>query len=228
MADKKKWSEWLRVLHEYVENRWFLPKKTDTWESGGKKWNIGAWVSQQRIKHASGQLSLARVCLLELVPDWTWENAQNVRWRARLEELRGLIAAKGVPPKSTSLGRWAADQRSLRKKGCLRTERAQALESIPGWEWEPSPRPSRPPHKPAPTWAQMLDLLRDYAAANGCLPSPATMWPPRSPDAEGTGETGEYLGRWAARQRTAYNSGALPAERMAALDTVPGWSAAKK
>jgi len=169
---------------------------------------------------------LGRACLLELVPDWSWEGVQNVRWRARLEELRRLVATEGAPTKRTSLGRWVADQRSLRKKGWLTIERAKALKSIPGWTWEPSPRPA-PQCRPAPTWTQMLDLLRDYTAVNGRLPSPATVWPSCSSGLSDAGENREYLGRWATRQRTAYNSGALSAERMAELDSVPGWSAAK-
>jgi hypothetical protein len=61
----------------------------------------------------------------------------------------------------------------------------------------------------AEAWAARLEELRAFVAANGRLP--------RAREASG-------LGLWASNQRVAYKRGAIPAERVAALEAVPCWA----
>lgn len=63
------------------------------------------------------------------------------------------------------------------------------------------------------TWAQMLDLLRDWSRQHGHTAVP---W--------GTMVGGRPLGRWAGAQRRAYALDVLHPSRVTRLNAVPGWA----
>ena len=98
------------------------------------------------------------------------------------------------------VGAWCPYQRGVRRRGLMPEECQQKLDAVPYWRWE------------APdTWPQRLELLRQYVADQGCVPTRGTVY------------DGCLLGSWCGNQRAAYARGSLAAERVAALSSVPGW-----
>jgi superfamily II DNA or RNA helicase len=65
-------------------------------------------------------------------------------------------------------------------------------------------------------WWQKLTWLREYVAAEGCLPVRSTVWV--RPD----GSVWK-IGSWIANRRTARKKGKLPEDRARLLEAVPGW-----
>lgn len=102
------------------------------------------------------------------------------------------------------LGGWARGQRSAYVDGTLSESRRVRLESLPGWSWDPL----------AAQWEQGFEEMVGYADEHGdakVLPGLVT-------------ESGFRLGGWVGVQRTTYLKGNMPAERIARLESIPGWS----
>lgn len=75
------WEDGLSRLHEYVEkNGHACPPQTYIAEDG---YRLGAWVSQQRQKNASGALSVERRDRLSNVPGWQWTRPRGAAARRR-------------------------------------------------------------------------------------------------------------------------------------------------
>lgn len=114
---------------------------------------------------------------------------------------RGTIDADG-----RDLGTWVNTQRTAHARGELSADRATAIiEQIPNWTWDAH-------HE---KFAAHIDALTNWATTHGKALPPATY---RDPD------TGFHLGVWALRQRQLHRRGELPADRIAALEAIPGWT----
>ena len=99
--------------------------------------------------------------------------------------------------------RWVNEQRTNYKDGKLPTERVSALEAVPGWCWD----------QLEAEFVENLERLRNFAANNGHARVPSNY----------RDETGFPLGRWVYHRREAYKKDKLSKERIAALESVPGW-----
>lgn len=132
-------------------------------------------------------------------------------WDHRFGVLQAYVREQGhasplstyVLPDKTPLGAWVARQRTMRRQGMLRADRAAALEELPGWTWDALDE----------RWLQGHQALTKWVSANGVAVVPAYA------------VSGEYgLGRWVGTQRRAYKRGQLTPEAIAALEALPGWS----
>ena len=175
-------------------------------------WRIGNWVNRQRTAYRLGQLSAERVTALEEVPGWAWR-VQPGTWEDSLNCLKAFQQSKGRLPQLTEadadgvrIGNWVSTQRIAYNSGKLSAERTLAMEGVPGWAW-------RVHQGPKTSWEDSLDCLKAFEQSNGRLP--------RLTEA---GADGVRIGNWVNHQRTAYRLGKLSAERILAIEGVPGWA----
>ena len=78
-----------------------------------------------------------------------------------------------------------------------------ALEGVPGWAWTAQKT----------SWQDRLDRLKVFQQGKGRLPKQKEV------DADGL-----TLGEWIHSQRSAYRKKLMPADRIAALEAIPGWA----
>lgn len=108
---------------------------------------------------------------------------------------------------SSSLGSWTSRQRTLHRRGLLAPERVKALEGLPRWSWDAR----------TDTWWEKFDILADYIATYQCLPK-------QSVEHHGA-KIGQFLATCRAAMKD-YGGNWLSQfpDRIAALETLPGWS----
>lgn len=169
---------------------------------------IGTWVARQRRAYRQGNLSHSRVSQLEAITGWTWE-PHGASWAEHIELVEQWAGEHGHVriPSSTvyggkRLGAWLQDQRTAYRRGTMSVERVRRMEQLPGWAWNTRDA----------SWLQHLELVLEWVNLNGTA---------RIPDGLVHGD--KRIGAWVANQRTAYRRGTLSDERIALLESVPGW-----
>lgn len=167
---------------------------------------LGQRVSSWRRRNISAEF----IAMLDSIPEWRW-TAADARWAAGVALLRahGDKLEVARPPRGWVLGgfnleSWVEAQRRAFGAGELTPEQVSELESIPGWAWS----------QRAHSWSESLGRLRRYAAEFGTAAVPLAYVTP----------CGYRLGSWAGNRRRDYQSGNISAERIAQLESVPGWS----
>jgi len=122
-------------------------------------------------------------------------------WDERYGQLIAYKEANGdcIVPKEWSqnkgLARWVVKQRMDNREGIRLPKRSQRLDEL-GFEWEPF----------ASTWDELFAGLSTYKLKHGDCNVPRE-WPDN-----------QKLGKWCAHQRTAYQKGKLPADRIQRLE----------
>ena len=101
------------------------------------------------------------------------------------------------------LGSWVATQRRLFADEALLPDRRQRLESLAGWSWGPK----------AEQWGDGFAALKAFVEREG-----------HAEVSKRQIESGLNLGTSVQHQRTDYRIGSLESERVALLETVPGWA----
>lgn len=170
---------------------------------------LGAWCHSQRTKHRFGKLPAERVTLLEGLPGWTWEPRDGA-WQSDFGQVANFCAREGRYPRRRAateeeqrLGVWVANQRRGQRAGELSAERVTLLGELPGWSSEL--------HSDA--WHSHFQQVAAVYAREGRCPS------------NGSSDVGERrLAGWCHSQRRHHRTGKLPAERVALLEGLPGWS----
>ncbi len=188
--------------HAFVPQRYVSPDGHRT----------GLWVNRRRLDYAEGKLSAERIAELESIPGWVW-SARDEQWLTGLAAVRGYTAANGhanvpkhyVSPEGHRTGQWVNSRRGGYFAGKLSAERIAELESIPGWVWSALNDS---------LWVDGLAAVRGYTAANGHANVPKHYV---SPD-------GHRTGQWVNGRRGGYFAGKLSAERIAELESIPGWA----
>jgi predicted helicase len=137
-------------------------------------------------------------------------DATTATWEYLFGKLEAFVRREGnagVPPRhiedDVQLGNWVTTQRVFHKNGLLSTSRAERLEALPGWSWEP--RTER--------WEDTFEMLKAFVAREGDAQVP-----------DGYVEGDVNLGDWVVTQRIFYKNGRLSASRTARLESIPGWS----
>jgi len=175
--------------------------------------NTGTWVAKARKDYNRGKLTPERIAALESLPGWVWDvsDASDAAFDAGFTEAKAYAAAHGharVPsgytsPSGHNTGQWAANVRTTYKRGQLTPERIAALESLPGWVWG--------------VYDEAFDAglaeVKAYADTHGHARVPLSY----------TSPGGHNTGTWASKARKGYNRGKLTPERIAALESLPGW-----
>jgi len=119
------------------------------------KHSLGGFVIAQRGLHRKHLLSLDRAEALALIPGWTWapEHQGDLRM---LDTLAAHVVAAGTSADAAAgptgypangrqapLGRWLARVRRAHAENVVDPAVATALETLPGFTWEPLSRPDR-------------------------------------------------------------------------------------
>lgn len=172
---------------------------------------FGQWPAIQRREYRAGTLDPERIALLEALPGWSWNPARD-SFDTGYSYLEAFLKETGSASPSQSeithdgykLGFWVQAQRRGYQLGKLSPERINALEALKGWTW--NPRDAR--------WLAGFALLNRFAASNGHVQVP------RNYRTAG----GDLLGCWVSNQRVAKRAGQLSAERIAALESIHGWT----
>lgn len=109
---------------------------------------------------------LAGAISLELVRESTssWEESYG-RLQAWAQEHGHARPPQSDPARviegaSTSLSQWCSRQRTLHKRGLLSPDRAQLLEALPRWSWEPRDD----------SWWEKYEALKEYIDRHGGYP----------------------------------------------------------
>ncbi len=169
---------------------------------------LGYWVAEQRRRRS--KLSAEQQQALEELPGWSWnKSSHDVRWERVYGLLERFVDREGFAELTTdhreegvALGRWVGHQREFFHDGTLSSSRIEALEQIPGWEWEW--RDER--------WDRTFELLEQFVARTGTAHVPLNHV-----------EQGYSLGNWVGAQRGRYHKGRLSEDRVRRLEALPGW-----
>ena len=204
-----RWQEGYRFLQRYVAEYGHTRIPALERYQG---YRLGQWVAQQRYNRNKGTLAADRIRLLENFPDWTWD-AITDEWEEGFRHLQDYVRRNGdslVPQAfqcedGYKLGSWVTKVRSDRRSGDLSDERQARLREFPGWSW--APRDSK--------WEDGFRRLEAHARTHGDTRMVRTYVDP---------EDGYRLGAWAHNQRSAFSRGRLDAERIARLNSLPGWA----
>jgi hypothetical protein len=157
--------------------------------------NVGTWVRTQRAKHRVGRLSSHRVVALEAVAGWVWDSPRHDPWTTGIAVLP--VEHNGIP-----LRAWAGTLRSRYQADTLSAEHTHTLEAIPGWVWQVRET----------QFADGYAILEEWAGEHGHAHPPLNV------------KVDEFrLGWWIGSQRKRFQEGTISAERIAALEALPGW-----
>ena len=168
---------------------------------------LGQWVDRQRQAYKKGKLSSEQIESLNGI-GFEWElSPRVVSWDERLTELKQYKRVNGhcrVPGKYTAnqqLANWVAWQRHEYKKGKLLPEQIKSMNGI-GFEWV------LVKHTVRVSWDVRFDQLVEYKDKYGhCNISTLD------------GDN-KQLGQWVHTQRTTYNKGKLPDEKINRLEGI--------
>jgi hypothetical protein len=169
---------------------------------------LGEWVAAQRAGYEAGTLPPANASALESLPGWQWHHDQDW-WQKGLAMACTYVALHGTidaPPGARvgdfHLEPWVQRCRAEHRAGDLSPQQTSLLESLPGWRWSRSME----------RWDIGLAALRDYIATHG------TASPPQH-----AMQNGFPVGEWVHARRRQHLQRSLTADRVAALEALPGW-----
>lgn len=144
----------------------------------------------------TGRVDAAGMRRLNAFPG-AYQSLSRDRWVQRYLECAERSFA-GRPLAGGELGSWIKRQRYAFAAGELPAGRVALLERLEGFTWTPD----------ADRWSATFDRVAEFARRNGRIPS-------RGDDA--------ILAGWLANQRFSLRKGRLDADRVTALETLPGW-----
>ncbi len=136
------WQEFFEELKEFVRINGHanVPYKVN-----GEKSKLGEWVAGQRKFFARGKMEPVRKELLDSI-GFRWDALDP--WEEGFANAKLFADREGHTSVSSRhmengklLTKWMAHQRSKYRNGQLTKEQIQRLESLPGWEWNPSSKP---------------------------------------------------------------------------------------
>jgi hypothetical protein len=166
---------------------------------------LGYWRANRIKAQRQRTLSRAHANILAWLPAWP-SDRRDARFLAGLEALRSFtLVHRRLPTRAERwgdkpVGRWAEIRRQEYARGALRSDRVDALDSIPGWQW---PADRRDP----------VTLVARFAARTGTCAVPKGF----------VTEDGFHLGQWVARIRRDYACGRVDVELAARTSALPGW-----
>ncbi|MGW0327774.1 Helicase associated domain protein [Nocardia sp. NPDC003183] len=137
----ERWEQGFARLLAYVEQHGhtLVPQKHID-QTG---FNLGTWVSTQRMRHSKGILTADRTAQLAAVAGWSWDPTAD-QWEKGFERLlvyveqedHALVPQKHIDETGFRLGVWVLTQRRRMVKGAILNEQAKRLEDLPRWTWD--------------------------------------------------------------------------------------------
>ncbi|MDP3122562.1 DEAD/DEAH box helicase [Polynucleobacter sp.] len=199
------WPVWLDQTKQYVKNFNKIPIVTTIFND----FKIGAWVATQRNSYRSGSLNRDRICKLEEIEGWSWDQRDDI-WSERFSLLQKFIQLNGhsnVPIRyredGINLGNWASTQRVTYKEGGLSPDKIKKLESLPHWKWDFL----------SDKWNEFYEALIQLSQTT----------PPNSIK-KGEVFKGLEIGSWLRNQRNSYKNGDLSEDRIKKLESIDGFT----
>jgi hypothetical protein len=229
-ASEVKWRGAYDAVKAFVESHGRFPTAAD-WEArirvpeGNRREGrtLASWIVTQQLNYqgsAAGKLSAERIAALEQLPGWKWAIHEPRTWEQSYARVKAFITIHGRLPKDKAsrpveqrLGRWVGQQRVAYMQGrpALTPVRIAALEALPEWFWAQTAGPVQREWE----WCDAYESLALFLEANDRFP--------RGLEAS---QVELRLSAWVHRQREAYTRRGktrLPADRIAALEALPGW-----
>jgi superfamily II DNA or RNA helicase len=177
---------------------------------------IGGWLNNQRGKIRAGELALGQRKKLETLSGWVLDPLkvdQDASWNLHFSALEAYVREFGdaavpnnfVTQDGVKLGAWTNKCRARIKggRGALDASQIARLLAMPGWTnslLESS-------------YEEAIRELKAIAAKGGILSITNHFVTP----------SGFRLGQWCGVKRGRYKKGKLEAERIAELESIPGW-----
>ena len=161
-------------------------------------------------------MSAERIVAIEQVPGWVWDPFE-ADFQENLCALAQFVEREGharVPNRHVEsfggaefrLGAWVSNRRNDFKVGRLSAERIAALEQVPGWVWDLLEA----------DFQENLCALAQFVEREGHARVPQS-------HVELFQGAEFNLGAWVSIRRRDFRIGRLSAERIDALEAVPGW-----
>jgi superfamily II DNA or RNA helicase len=201
------WEEGFSQLKAYVERTGRADMPANYKVDG---FNLGRWVTVQRVNRTRGSGDTERERRLAALEGWSW-NAKDDKWEEGFSRLQKYVETKGDArvlasyrdPDGYSLGAWVVTQRGDHDKDRLAAERADRLNELEGWTWDPF----------ADQWEEGFSRLLEFVEREGHSRVPVSY------------KTHDYpLGKWVDKQRVKHKQNKLDAEREQRLATLNGWA----
>ena len=177
---------------------------------------VGGWLNNQRAKIRAGELALGQRKKLETLSGWVLDPLkvdQDASWNLHFSALEAYVREFGdaavpndfVTQDGVKLGAWTNKCRARIKggRGALDASQITRLLAMPGWTnslLESS-------------YEEAIRELKAIAAKGGILSITNHFVTP----------SGFRLGQWCGVKRGRYKKGKLEAERIAELESIPGW-----
>jgi hypothetical protein len=203
-ANDGAWEIGYTALRQYVEREGHARVPAGHEEDG---YHLYTWVGTQRGNRSD--LSLEQVSRLEMLSGWVW-NTKRDMWDTGYATLLKYVKREGhchVPrghvEDGIRLESWVSNQR--RRKEQWTSERIEQLEKIPGWVWNTG-------KEPILRWETKYDVLLRYVEREGHARVPKRHV-----------EDGVPIGNWVISRRRDFRNGILSAQRVARLESLPGW-----
>jgi len=173
--------------------------------------NLGTWVSTQRINKLKNLLNQDRIERLEALPGWYW-NILAGQQEANFEQLQSYLKQYGnarvpqkyVSPDGFKLGSWVSHQRSDKAKNFLNQDQIARYEALPGWSWDAF----------TGQWEEGFEQLQSYVNEHDNARVPNSY----------VSIDGFKLGFWVGRQRKYKTENNLSQDQIKRLEAVPSWS----
>jgi hypothetical protein len=135
--------------------------------------------------------------------DAAWEEAYDRLLRFAEREGHGRVPKAYRDEDGFGLGSWVDAQRQFSKRGGLSADRADRLEAVRGWVWNPMEG----------KWEEGYSHLLQFVEREAHSRVPQSY----------RDEDGYRLGNWVNVQRAFRRRGLLSKERIRLLEAVPGW-----
>ena len=198
------WETAITALNKFVEREGHTKIPMGHVEDG---FGLYKWVLNRRNLYQRRKSDLTlnqeRISQLENLPGWTW-NPHDKIWEVTFKKLTEHLATTGQCHSfpTTSLRSWVLRQRQSYEQGNLDPSRISQLETLMEWTWI-DPR--------LDSWDLSFDLLTNFVKREDRLPNHRDK------------EDNFGLGTWCSRQRQAFASGSLSAEKGAKLEALTDW-----
>ena len=208
-----RWEEGLKHLVEFwnINHRW--PSSAERCSDG---YRVGGWLNNKRGQIRAGKLPAAQKNQLESLSGWVLDPLkidQDASWSLHFSALETYVREFGdaavptefVTQDGVKLGAWTQKCRTRIKggRGTLDASQIARLLAMPGWTnslLESS-------------YEEAIRELKEIAAKGGILSITNHFVTP----------SGFRLGQWCGVKRGQYKKGKLEAERIAELESIPGW-----
>jgi hypothetical protein len=206
------WEEQLQHWITQYEKKLQTPSETSK-DKGEQQ--AGIWQNTQRTAYKQGTLSYHRVKQLVASPGWEWRTQREIRykweeqlrhWITQYEKLQRKPSTISKDVEETRAGRWQDAQRTAYRRGALSEERIRKLVENSGWEWGTQREISYTWEEQRQNWITQYEKLQ------------------KNPCKESEEKEERRGGVWQMYMRSIYKKGTLSETRVAALETIPGWT----